>query len=88
LSKEWGAPQDGFDKGLRTLIKLKSLDIKDIGFGITISDKNANDLLDLYHLAKMMNIEFASAAIHNSFYFHKDDNKFEFPKKQLMSFIN
>jgi len=78
--------KDGFDKGLRTLIRLKSLGVKDIGFGITISDKNADDLLDLYHLAKMMNIEFATAAIHNSFYFHKVDNKFEFPDKAINEF--
>ena len=40
--------------------------VKDIGFGITVSDRNAGDLLELYHLSKMMNLEFASAAIHNA----------------------
>lgn len=71
--------KDGFDRGLRTLIELHHMGIKDIGFGITISDKNVKDMIELYHLAKMMKLEFATAAVHNSFYFHKFDNKFENP---------
>ena len=69
--------RDGFDRGIRTLIELNHLGLKDIGFAITVSDRNAKDLLELYHLAKMMKVEFATAAIHNSYYFHKYDNKFE-----------
>lgn len=72
--------KDGFDRGLRTLIQLHEKGVKDIGFGITVSDKNAKDLIELYHLANMMGMEFATAAIHNSFYFHKFDNKFEYPE--------
>jgi MoaA/NifB/PqqE/SkfB family radical SAM enzyme len=70
---------DGFDHGLRTLTELSELGMKDIGFGITLSDRNVPDLLELYHLAKMMGIEFATAAVHNSFYFHKEDNRFAHP---------
>ena len=70
---------DGFNNGIRTLIQLHHMGIKDIGFGITVSDKNARDMIELYHLSEMMNIEFATAAIHNSFYFHKHDNKFDHP---------
>lgn len=69
----------GFDHGIRTLVELNHMGINDIGFGITVSDRNANDLIELFHLAKMMNIEFATAATHNAFYFHKLDNKFEKP---------
>ncbi|MGV8141089.1 MAG: radical SAM protein [Candidatus Woesearchaeota archaeon] len=69
--------KDGFDHGIRTLIELHELGLKDIGFGITVSDKNAKDLLELYNLAKMLNLEFSTAAMHNTFYFHKFDNKFE-----------
>lgn len=72
--------KDGFDRGLRTLIELNHMGVKDIGFGITMSDKNAKDMIELYHLAKMMKLEFATAAIHNSFYFHKFDNKFNNPE--------
>jgi len=67
--------KDGFDRGLRTLLELHHMGMKDIGFGITVSDKNAKDLLALYKLAKAMNVEFATAAVHNSYYFHKMDNE-------------
>ena len=40
----------GFDKGLRTLLELRRLGIKDIGFGITVSNNNSADMLDLYEL--------------------------------------
>jgi radical SAM protein with 4Fe4S-binding SPASM domain len=66
----------GFDRGLRTLLRLRRMGIKDIGFGITVSNKNAGDMLWLYELAKELGLEFATAALHNSFYFHKDDNQF------------
>lgn len=65
---------DGFDHGIRTLAELHHFGLKDIGFGITLSDRNISDLLELYHLAKMMGVEFSTAAVHNSYYFHKDDN--------------
>ena len=66
--------KDGFDHGLRTLLELQKMGLKDIGFGITVSDRNARDMLELYQLARAMNIEFATAVIHNSYYFHKEDN--------------
>ena len=47
---------------------------KDVGFGITVSNNNSEDMLWLYELAKSINMEFATAAFHNSYYFHKDDN--------------
>ncbi len=72
--------KDGFDHGIRTLIGLRHRGIKDIGFGITISDRNARDMIELYRLAKMMGMEFATAAVHNAFYFHKFDNRFEHPE--------
>lgn len=64
----------GFDKGLQTLLKLKEMGIKDIGFGITVSNNNSEDMLSLYQLSKSLQMEFATAAFHNSFYFHKYDN--------------
>jgi radical SAM protein with 4Fe4S-binding SPASM domain len=66
--------KDGFDHGLRTLLELRKMGLKDIGFGITVSDRNARDMLELYQLAKALKVEFATAAIHNSYYFHKSDN--------------
>lgn len=66
--------KDGFDHGLRTLLQLRHLGVKDIGFGITLSDRNADDVLELYELADAMGLEFATAAVHNNYYFHKADN--------------
>lgn len=66
--------KDGFDHGIRSLLELQRMGVRDIGFGITVSDRNARDMLELYQLAKSMNVEFATAAVHNSYYFHKYDN--------------
>ena len=69
-----GGRAGGFDKGLRTLLSLREMGVKDIGFGITVSNNNSEDMLSLYRLSKALNMEFATAAFHNSYYFHKDDN--------------
>lgn len=41
----------------------------DVGFGMTVQDANAKDLVKLYRLSNEMNMEFATASLHNSFYF-------------------
>ena len=64
----------GFDKGLRTLLTLKEMGLKDIGFGCTVSNNNSKDMLSLYQLSKSLGMEFATATFHNSYYFHKEDN--------------
>lgn len=66
--------EGGFEKGVRTLRALKEMGVKDIGFGITVSNHNSADMLELYELSKELDMEFATAAFHNSFYFHKYDN--------------
>jgi MoaA/NifB/PqqE/SkfB family radical SAM enzyme len=78
--------KNGFDHGLRTLLSLHGLGIRDIGFGITVSDRNAQDLMELYLLADAMGLEFATAVTHNSFYFHKDDNAFQDKEKVAAEF--
>ncbi|MDE6154182.1 MAG: radical SAM protein, partial [Muribaculaceae bacterium] len=65
----------GFDKGLNTLLKLKDMGLKDIGFGCTVSNNNSADMLALYRLSCSLGMEFATAAFHNSYYFHKTDNR-------------
>ncbi len=65
----------GFDKGLRTLLTLKRMGLKDIGFGCTVSNNNSADMLSLYQLSLSLGMEFATAAFHNSYYFHKEDNR-------------
>lgn len=78
--------QDGFDHGLRTLLELRRLGRRDIGFGITVSDRNASDLLELFELARSMRIEFATAVVHNSYYFHKQDNAIRDPDHVIRCF--
>ena len=74
----------GFDRGLRTLLTLQQMGVKDIGFGCTVSNHNSSDMLALYQLAKSLGLEFATAAFHNSFYFHKHDNVIT-NREQVMS---
>ncbi|MCK4547508.1 MAG: SPASM domain-containing protein [Candidatus Eisenbacteria sp.] len=78
--------KDGFDHGLRTLLKLKEMGVKDIGFAITVSDRNAGDIMELFALASGLDMEFATAATHNSFYFHKMSNAFENPDMIVREF--
>lgn len=61
-------------RALETLKSLKELGIKDIGMAVTISDRNAKDLVPLFRLAKENGAELATAILHNAYYFHKEDN--------------
>lgn len=65
---------DGFNRGYGTLKKLVEMGHKDIGFGMTVQDLNCMDLLPLYKLSDELTMEFATATLHNSFYFRKDNN--------------
>ncbi len=65
---------DGFKKGYTTLKKLVEMKHPDVGFGMTVQDTNANDLVDLYRLSDQFNMEFATASLHNSFYFVEAKN--------------
>lgn len=64
----------GFQRGYSLLKELGQLGVKDIGFGMTVSNLNHKDLMPLYNLSREMGLEFATAAFHNSYYFHKEDN--------------
>ena len=66
--------EDGFKKGYETLKKLVEMGMKDVGFGMTVQDANAKDLVALYNLSDEMNMEFATATLHNSFYFVEAKN--------------
>jgi len=66
--------ENGFQRGYQTLIKLKEMGMKDIGFGMTVQDRNANDLIPLYDLSNELGMEFATASLHNSFYFVEENN--------------
>ncbi|MBN1460355.1 MAG: radical SAM protein [Armatimonadetes bacterium] len=69
--------RDGFDHALRTMLGLIDSPAKDIGFSVVICDKNADDLLALYRLCAALGVEFGNSVMHNSWYFHKHDNRVE-----------
>ncbi len=69
--------KNGFDHALRTLLELKKMGIKDIGFAIVISHNNISDLIHIYELTAGLDVEFSQSTMHNSFYFHKFDNRIE-----------
>jgi MoaA/NifB/PqqE/SkfB family radical SAM enzyme len=77
LNDELRGIKDGFDHALRTLLSLRHMGVKNIGLAIVISQHNIHDLLCLYELVSGLGVEFAQATMHNSFYFHKDDNRIE-----------
>lgn len=64
----------GYNNGYTLIKELNEMGVKDIGFGMTISNYNHHDIIPLYNISKELGVEFATAAFHNSFYFHKNDN--------------
>ncbi|WP_289286011.1 radical SAM protein [Parablautia intestinalis] len=68
---------DGFNRGYQTLKTLVEMRHPDVGFGMKVQDMNCEDLVPLYNIANDMGMEFATATLHNSFYFRKTDNKID-----------
>lgn len=66
--------ENGYQKGYTTLKKLVAMKHPDVGFGMTVQDCNAKDLLPLYKISDKMGMEFATASLHNSFYFVENTN--------------
>lgn len=68
---------DGFNRGYKTLKTLVEMKHPDVGFGMTVQDMNCEDLVPLYEISDEYDMEFATATLHNSFYFRKTDNKID-----------
>ena len=66
--------EDGYNRGYATLKKLVEMGCRDVGFGMTVQDKNAPDLVPLYEISNDLDMEFATASLHNSFYFVESNN--------------
>ena len=66
--------EDGFNRGYTTLKTLREMGMTDVGFGMTVQDKNAADLVPLYEISNELGMEFATASLHNSFYFVESNN--------------
>lgn len=69
--------KNGFDHALRTIFRLKEIGAKDIGFGITISHRNAHEIIDLYRLAVALKVEFAQCIVHDAWQFRIPNNTIE-----------
>lgn len=67
--------RNGFDHALRTMLELKKTKCKNIGFSVVISPDNYMDLLHLYELSVALDVELGNSVVHNSWYFHKEDNQ-------------
>ncbi len=65
---------DGYNRGYTTLKTLVDMEMKDVGFGMTVQDKNASDLVALYDISDALGMEFTTASLHNSFYFVESGN--------------
>lgn len=74
INNEIRGLEDGFKRGYGTLKKLREMGMKDVGFGMTVQDKNAPELVPLYKISDKMEMEFATASLHNSFYFVEEKN--------------
>ncbi|MGN0220773.1 MAG: radical SAM protein [Prevotella sp.] len=48
---------DGYQRGYTTLKKLREMGMKDVGFGMTVQDKNAPDLVPLYEISNEMGMK-------------------------------
>lgn len=77
---------DGFNRGYTTLKTLVEMNHPDVGFGMTVQDMNCEDLVPLYNISNEMGMEFATATLHNSFYFRKTDNKIDDKYKVAQNF--
>ncbi|MCD4691450.1 MAG: radical SAM protein [Calditrichales bacterium] len=72
--------KDGFDHALRTMLELKKTKCKNIGFSIVISPDNITDLVHVYELSAYLDVELGNSVMHNSWYFHKEDNPISAPE--------
>lgn len=68
---------NGFDHAMRTMLELRKTKCRNIGFSVVISPDNYKDLLPLYELCVALDVELGNSTVHNSWYFHKEDNRIE-----------
>jgi Fe-coproporphyrin III synthase len=74
--------EDGFNRKVAGLKRLKELGGKDLGFGAVIQDDNYQELVALYRFTRELDVEFATSTLHNGFQFHKGDN-FPYDRKKV-----
>ena len=65
---------DGYEKKVNGLARLKELGGKDLGFATVIQDDNVTELVDLFRFTEKNGFELSTSTLHNGFQFHKNDN--------------
>jgi MoaA/NifB/PqqE/SkfB family radical SAM enzyme len=66
--------RDGFKRKTETMERLLAAGGADLGFATTFQDENIEEVVDVYRMARDLDVEFATSALHNAFQFHKNDN--------------
>jgi MoaA/NifB/PqqE/SkfB family radical SAM enzyme len=66
--------RDGFKRKTETMERLLAAGGSDLGFATTFQDENIEEVVDVYRMARDLDVEFATSALHNAFQFHKNDN--------------
>jgi MoaA/NifB/PqqE/SkfB family radical SAM enzyme len=82
--------KNGFDHAMRSMLRLKDLGARDVGFALTISHRNSDQLVDMYHLCALMGIEFAQCVVHDAWQFRIPENAIENQTEvinQIRSFV-
>lgn len=77
LNNEIRGIENGFEKAETTLRNLKRLGCKNIGISTTISDKNVKSVFSLYEFCQENGYQFATGAVHNSFFFESTNEEIE-----------
>lgn len=66
--------ENGFEKAMNTIANLKKIGVKNIKIGFTIGEYNAQELFEVYYLAKKLGTELSLTVVHSSEnYFGKDN---------------
>ena len=82
--------RNGYERAMKSMQGLKEAGIKDIGFAITISHRNADEVINLYNICSKMGVEFSQCVVHNAWQFRVPDNIIEDKEKvvcQIKKFI-
>lgn len=65
---------DIYQRAIDSLNSLVKIGIKDLGISFTLQEYNASELIEMYHFALNMGVDYGVSVVHNSFYFSKNDN--------------
>jgi Fe-coproporphyrin III synthase len=68
--------KDGYQIKLKGIRMLREAGGTDLGFAMVIQDENADQLVNVYELARSEGIELATSTLHNAWQFYKNDNYF------------